>query len=107
LSNVDIFKTNDPELVNITKDINLLVEYKTAKHRIFTLFGEKVKLYILSLIDFYKKIPNNKTTDNNVYTTRVQSVTNINSISYHDIAFTLHRISTQKEIEYIQVAINV
>jgi hypothetical protein len=108
LSNVDIFKTNDPELVNITKDINLLLEYYSIpKHRIFTLFGEKVKLYTLSLMDFYKNIPNNKTTDNNKYIPRVQSGNDIHSISYHDMVFTLNTIPTQTEVEYIQVATNI
>ena len=52
-----------------------------------------------------KKIPNNKTTDNNIYTPRVQPLND--SISYHDMAFTLNKVPTEKEIEYIQVANNV
>jgi hypothetical protein len=105
LSNVDIFNTNDPELVSITKDINLLFEYNlNPKHRIFKLFGEIVKSYTQVLMNFYKNIPNNKTTDNDIYNPRGQSVNDINSISYHDMAFTLNKESTLKDVEYIQVA---
>jgi hypothetical protein len=55
-------------------------------------------------MNFYKNIPNNKTTDNDIYNPRGQSVNDINSISYHDMAFTLNKESTLKDVEYIQVA---
>ncbi len=102
LSDVNIFRTNDPELVNLIRNINLTIEYAN-KHKIFNFIDDRVRIYTSSLLDFYQNMPNNKTTDNNIYRPEVQGGPS-SSVVTHELGFTLNSNREQRELEVLQVA---
>jgi hypothetical protein len=102
LSKINIFKTDEKELVNAISHINLNDEYRRP-HRIFELFGDFIRTYTQYLLDFYQNMPNNKTTDNDIYSPNPHMNT---PLITHDLGFTLNKNDVYHDIEYYQVLTN-
>jgi hypothetical protein len=103
LSKNDVFKTNDPELVNAIRNIDLEKEFIEG-HRLFNLFGEKIRRYAEYLSNYYYNISNNTITDNRQM--ELERNTGDKPAITHDLAFTFDTDINKKEHEYYQVSVN-